>query len=150
MNQSLKPILIEGGIFKDDRGQLEFVNNFSLANIKRMYFSSNANTKIIRAWQGHKVESRWFYCLQGIVDVRLVAIDNWDNPSKKLKAQKFILKSNVPQVLFIPKGYVNGFKSIEADSKLMIFSDFLLNEVPNDEFRFDKNLWTDWNMKLNY
>jgi len=142
MNQSLKPLLIEGSIFKDDRGVIEFVNDFSLSSIKRMYFSSNANTEIIRAWQGHKVESRWFYCLQGVVDIRVVEIDNWDDPSDKLTVHQFILKSNVQQVLFVPKGYANGFKSIESNSRLMIFSDFSLNEVPNDQFRFDKSLWT--------
>jgi len=146
MYESSTPIIIEGGIFTDDRGKIEFVNKFDLSVVKRMYFSSNTNTEIIRAWQGHKIESRWFYCVQGIIDIRTVAIDNWDNPSKNLAVEQFILNSNLPQVLFIPNGYANGFREVKPNSKLIIFSNYLLNEITDDQQRFDKSLWTNWNV----
>ncbi|MDY7394096.1 hypothetical protein UMM65_02505 [Aureibaculum sp. 2210JD6-5] len=88
------------------------------------------------------MEFRWFYCLEGAVDIRVVEIDNLENPSEKLTVHEFILNSDLPQVLFVLKRYANVFKSIEPNSRLMFFSDFLLNEIPNDRFRFDKNLWT--------
>lgn len=55
------PSILEGDIFNDDRGSLEFIISFSLGAVKRMYFTTNENTYIIRAWQAHKIESRWFY-----------------------------------------------------------------------------------------
>ena len=61
----MRPELIEGGIFEDERGALSHVNDFDLSKIKRMYVTSNANTSFVRAWMAHKIESRWFFCTQG-------------------------------------------------------------------------------------
>ncbi len=140
-----KPFLIDGGSYRDDRGVVSFVNDFDLSVVKRMYFSENANTNIIRAWQGHQIESRWFFCVAGSFDVRLVAIDDWENPSDKLRVLKYALRNNSTQVLYIPPGYANGFRALEENSKLLIFSDYLMGEIPNDQIRFDKNNWTNWN-----
>lgn len=136
--------LIEGGIFSDERGTLSFVNAFNLLLVKRFYFISNVNIDVIRAWQGHKIESRWFYCTEGSFDVRLIKIDNWDCPSKIQRVEKYILNANEPSVLYIPKGYLNGFKAFEDNSKLMILSDYRLNEISGDDYRYDKELWTNW------
>jgi len=59
--------------------------------------------------------------------------------------QEFILKSGINPVLHIPGGYANGFKALEAHSKLMVFSDFSIADAGKDDFRFDKTLWYDWN-----
>lgn len=141
----IKPYLITGGEYRDNRGVVQFVNDFNLKDIKRMYFSENTNTDIIRAWQGHKIESRWFCCISGAFDVRWVKIDNWETPSNNLHCNQSVLKSDRPEVLFIPPGYANGFRSLEPNSKLLIFSDYLIDEVPNDQVRFDKDKWTNWN-----
>ncbi len=141
---SLNAKLIDGGIFNDERGTLNFVNDFDLSPIKRFYFITNVNTDIIRAWQGHQKESRWFYCTEGSFDVRLIKIDNWDQPSKKQQVEIFILKASEPRVLYIPKGYLNGFKAFEDNSKLMVLSNYILGEIPNDSYRYDKKLWTNW------
>lgn len=145
MKDIFNALLIEGGTFVDERGRLDFVNEFDMSRIKRFYITANINTNLIRAWQGHKIESRWFYCIQGRFDVKIVKIDNWENPSRKLNVNEYILSSETPQVLFVPNGYVNGFRALEEDSKLMIFSDHKSNELNNDNFRFDKKLWFDWN-----
>lgn len=136
-----KPILIKGGFFEDLRGRLDFVNDFDLTQIKRFYFTSNKAIKKFRGWQGHKIESKWFFCVQGKFEVEIIKIDNWDKPSKNLIIKKYILDSNNPQVLFIPNGYVNGFSALVEKSKLMILSNYKLLENPNDEIRFKKNKW---------
>ena len=43
--------------------------------------------------------------------------------------------------LYIPKGYVNGFRALEANAKLMIMSNYGFNEIENDQIRFDQNKW---------
>ncbi len=142
--KQVKPKLIEGGVFSDHRGSLQFVNDFDMATVKRMYFTTHPSTETIRAWQGHQIESRWFFCVKGAFKVKLVKIDDWENPSNNCKVFEFTLHENKPQVLYIPNGYANGFKAETENSKLMIMSNYRLNEIDNDHFRFDKNKWANW------
>jgi dTDP-4-dehydrorhamnose 3,5-epimerase len=137
-------MVINGGKFIDDRGEIQFVNDFDMSEIRRFYTIFHPNISIIRAWQGHKIETRWFFCTEGSFDIRIVKIDNWESPSEDLIPKKFILNANNPTVLKIENGYVNGMKAISQNSKLISFSNFKLGENSNDEFRFDKNLWTNW------
>ncbi|WP_298480593.1 WxcM-like domain-containing protein [uncultured Maribacter sp.] len=140
-----KPNLISGGFFSDERGQISFVNNLNLSSVKRFYIITNTNTKIIRAWQGHKIEKRWFYCLKGKFDVRLIKINNFENPKNNLTVDKFVLSEQKSQILEIPNGYANGFKALEDNSQLLVFSDFELNANTNDDYRYDAGKWTNWN-----
>tara|TARA_B110000211_G_scaffold194099_1_gene222126 strand:- start:915 stop:1352 length:438 start_codon:yes stop_codon:yes gene_type:complete len=139
------PYIIKGGNYTDERGGLEFYNYFDMSQIKRLYFTTHFDTEVVRAWQGHTIESRWFISVKGSFIVKLVEIDNWENPSEELKVLKYKLTSEKQEILYIPSGYVNGFKALQADSKLMIMSNYGLNEVENDEFRFNKNKWVKWN-----
>lgn len=141
MENSQKPSLIEGGAFEDERGKLEFVNNFNLTKAKRFYITTNNSTQLFRGWQGHKIEKRWFYCIKGVFEIKLIKIDNWKNPSDNLKIEEFILDEKTPQVLFIPNGYINGFRATVEESKLLIFSDYLLNEITDDEVRYHPEKW---------
>ena len=59
--------------------------------------------------------------------------------------EKYILNSEIPMILKIPAGYVNGIKAILKNSKLISFSNFKLNENKNDDHRYDMDKWTDWN-----
>tara|TARA_B110000902_G_C14095060_1_gene508436 strand:- start:410 stop:841 length:432 start_codon:yes stop_codon:yes gene_type:complete len=136
-----KPTLIEGGFFEDERGRLDFVNDFDVSEIKRMYFTTNNEVGFFRGWQGHKIESRWFFCVKGRFEVKLVEIDDWENPSVILEPKVYILEEKKPQVLYIPYGYINGFSSLEKSSKLMILSNYNLGENTNDDVRFESNKW---------
>lgn len=139
--KGLLPELIKGGFYKDERGKIDFINDFDLSKIKRMYFTQNSSVDFFRAWQGHKIESRWFFCVKGSFSIKLIEIDDWLNPSDDLRIIEYILEENEPQVLFIPPGYVNGFQATTEDSKLMILSDYKLNEIENDDVRFDSEKW---------
>jgi dTDP-4-dehydrorhamnose 3,5-epimerase len=136
--------IILGGKYTDKRGHLEFFNDFDMSPIKRVYFTTHFDTNVVRAWQGHLIESRWFICVKGSFVMRWVEIDNWENPSNKLKVNECNLSSNKQEVLYIPKGYVNGFRALEANAKLMIMSNYGFNEIENDQIRFDQNKWTKW------
>lgn len=139
-----KPYIIKGDQYSDHRGTLSFVNDFDMSPIKRMYMIEHPSTSIIRAWQAHKVEAKYFKCIKGRFLVAAVAIDNWEHPSTGLVPQTFILDVHDTTVLHIPGGYANGFKALDDNSQLMVFSDLNLEAAKDDQFRFDENLWMDW------
>lgn len=139
--------LIEGGSHKDSRGFISFVNDFNLSDVKRFYTIENSPLKPVRAWQAHQFETKWFHVVSGSFKIVLVKIDNWDFPSNKLTPLEFNLSANSSSVLCIPGGYANGFKMLETDSKLLVFSNFSLEESGGDDFRFDDSLWYNWSIK---
>lgn len=142
---NLKHKLIEGSLFTDDRGSLAHANNFDLQPIVRFYEITPKNTSIIRAWQAHKKECKWFYCTSGSFKVNIIQLDSFENPSNNLVINSFQLDSKKPQVLFVPGGYANGFKALEENSKIIVFSNFNLNASKDDDFRFNTNKWlTKW------
>lgn len=137
------PKLIEGGEFTDERGIISFINDFDLSTIKRFYTITHPDKKIVRAWQGHRQEHKYFHVQKGSFVIAWVEIDNWDSPSKSLKAEHTILRANQIAVLSIPSGFANGLKALEEHSQIMVFSDHRLNESNDDQIRFDKDLWFD-------
>lgn len=143
MNKT-RPHVVNGRNYTDERGELEFFNEFDMSPIKRVYFTTHFDIEVIRAWQGHTIESRWFRCVNGGFNVKLVEIDNWENPSDDLKVFEYELTAEKQEILYIPNGYVNGFKALKVDSKLMIMSNYGFNEIENDQIRFDHNKWTEW------
>lgn len=137
-------IVIEGRIFIDDRGKLVAFNDFSLDRIKRMYQIEHPSKGMMRAWQGHKIENKWFYVIYGSFAIAYVLINDFENPSKNNKASFKTIKADDQVILNIPAGYANGLKSLESDSRIIIFSDLTLEEAKNDNFRFDSKLWLNW------
>tara|TARA_R110002124_G_scaffold170608_4_gene338200 strand:- start:8024 stop:8449 length:426 start_codon:yes stop_codon:yes gene_type:complete len=138
------PKIISGGIHSDERGSISFVNGFDFSEVKRFYNICHSTTEIIRAWQGHKEESKWFYVSSGSFKIVLVKIDDWALGIKANLPLEFHLDFSEPQILFIPGGYVNGFQATSPDSQLMVFSNFTMEESKNDDFRFEKDLWYKW------
>ena len=136
--------MTEGGMFSDNRGTVSFVNDFNLAPVKRFYLITHPDTDIVRAWQGHKIECKWFYCTKGSFEIKVVEIDDWVNPSKELVIESYILTANKSQVLAVAEGYATGIRALEIGASLMVFSDKTLDEAKNDDYRFDKNYWFNW------
>ena len=134
----MKPTLISGNCHQDQRGQLFFNNDFDTTCIKRMYIIENLSVDFRRAWQGHKIEQRWFSAIQGRFKIQLIAIDNWEKPSEILPRLNYILDSATLDVLHIPAGYVSSIQALEEKSKLLLMSDYQLGES-NDEFRYPTN-----------
>lgn len=76
------PKIIKGENHNDSRGILFYNNDFDASAIKRLYVIDNHKTNFIRAWQGHKIEQRWFSVMQGSFKIKLTKIDNWEHPFK--------------------------------------------------------------------
>lgn len=140
--------ITEGGFFSDNRGTIAFVNDFDLFPIKRFYLITHPNTAIIRAWQGHKIERKWFYCTKGSFEIKVIKIDNWTHPSKNLIIKSHIINVDKSQVLAVQKGCCTAIRALENDASLLVFSDKTLDEAKNDDFRFDKNYWFNWDTTI--
>ena len=133
--------LIEGGIYGDERGELSFVNDFNFKDVVRFYTIKNKDLSVIRAWQGHQYETKYFYVLEGSFLISLILIDDWINPSRDLEPTSIVLTSNKSQILKVPGGYANGIKSLEEESKLIVYSDFTIEQSQKDNFRFESDFW---------
>jgi dTDP-4-dehydrorhamnose 3,5-epimerase-like enzyme len=105
--------------------------------IVRFYIISNSEEHPLRAWQGHKIEHKYFYCIQGVIRVYYIKIDHWQSPSKDLKVESVVLSAAESNVLHIPEGYANAIESLEAGSKLISFSTLPLDRTSEDDVRFD-------------
>lgn len=132
------PKLIQGKKHKDERGTIQFNNEFDACEIKRIYTIENVDTNFIRAWQGHSVEKRWFSVLKGRFVIKLIKVDNWESPNPKSEVLTYKLNTEGLHVLFVPSGYVSSIQSMEKESQLLAMSNYSLSEV-DDEYRFDKN-----------
>lgn len=119
--------VIRGNSFSDDRGQVKFVNDFDLSSVLRIY-CIEPKPGVIRAWQGHKKETKWFYAVKGSFLVKSVNMDT-------LNKTDYQLNSSVSEVLEITPGHFNGFEALEEGSVLMVFSDLRLEESKEDDFR---------------
>jgi dTDP-4-dehydrorhamnose 3,5-epimerase len=143
--QQKKPEILKGNSFSDERGELLFNNDFDMLPIKRFYIIRHTDKKVIRAWQGHQIEHKFFKCINGSFVVVWKKIDDFTNPNDANQPKFAILQKKENNILSIPPGYVNGLKALEDNSEILVFSNFYLGEVSDDSFRFDKNLWFDWN-----
>lgn len=135
------PKIIEGGNFSDHRGTISFVNDFSFAGIERFYIISNSEENPIRAWQGHKLDAKNFYCIMGSFKIHFVKIDNWENPSKTLIVETVVVSATESKIVHIPAGYANAIESLEKDSKLISFSTLPLENVKEDDVRYPSDYW---------
>lgn len=136
--------VIEGEIFRDYRGQISSVNSFHFEDIRRAYFIHHPDISVIRGWHGHQNERKWFYCLKGNFSVALVKIDNWDNPSKDLIPEIFHLSDENSRLVCVPSGYANCLKAYSPGSIMLVLSDKTLEDAKDDSWRYEKNLWVNW------
>lgn len=124
---------ITGGIAKDHRGQIRFVNDFDMSQVKRFYIIQNADTELVRGWRAHRIEQRWFYVLSGAFAVDLVEIDNWEDASPDLAIQKEIIHVTEQRVLHVPVGYGTAFRALEPNSELLVFADYGIENAKLDD-----------------
>ena len=135
------PKIIQGGNFSDHRGTISYVNDFKFTDIERFYIIGNSEENPTRAWQGHKLDTKNFYCLTGSFNIHFIKIDNWENPSKELTVETIFVSANDSKIVYIPAGYANAIESLEKDSKLISFSTLPLANVGDDDVRYPSDYW---------
>ena len=140
-----KPEIIKGGNFIDQRGMMRFVNDFQFDDVKRFYLIKHIDTSVVRAWQGHRLEKKYFFPVSGSFVVAWVKIDDFENPAKELKPEYHVLSAETSEILVVPKGYANGLKALEPHSEIMVLSETSLQESMNERDRYPADWWLDWN-----
>lgn len=125
---------IQGGVAKDQRGQIRYVNDFDMSVVKRFYIIKNADTNLIRGWRAHRVEQRWFYTLSGSFSIDIVAINNWIEPNPDSPILNLKLDSKDMSVLHVPKGYGTSFRALEGNSEVLVYADYPLSHAPMDDY----------------
>lgn len=127
---------IQGGVAKDQRGQIRFVNDFDMSLVKRFYIIKNADVDLIRGWRAHRIEQRWFYVLSGSFSVDIVQIDNWDIASKDLEVHKVEIKADDQKILHLTPGYATAFQALEENSELLVFADYGIDHATKDDYTY--------------
>lgn len=127
---------IKGGIAKDDRGQIRFVNDFDMSLVKRFYIIKNLDLTLVRGWRAHRIEQRWFYVLSGSFAIDTVKIDNWETVSPELPVERLVLSTDENRVLHLSTGYATAFQALEENSELLVFSDFGIENAPKDDYTY--------------
>lgn len=138
------PNIITGGSFTDARGTLYFVNDFDLLPVRRFYIIDHPDTSVVRAWQAHKTEQKWFYVLTGSFKIVIVKPEEWISAPERPVPQEYVLRNGDNRLLHVPGGFANGFQALEPHSKLIVFSNYAIADAGTDDHRFDKNLWYNW------
>lgn len=134
--------LISGGVHHDERGSLHFNNDVLINPTKRFYQIVPKSKDIIRAWQGHKVEQKWFYAAQGSFEISTIQIDSFNQPRNDLTIKSYKVDSNKSDVLLVPAGYATGIQSLSEDATLLVFSDVSLEQSKDDDYRWEENYFT--------
>lgn len=133
--------LVQGGRLRDQRGSVRFVNDFHFEGVKRFYQVENSNTSVVRAFHGHMKESKYVYVVKGDILFCAVKLSDARHPSKEAVVERFRLSAHKPQVLYIPQGYANGFRSLTKEASVIFFSTSSLEESKADDYRFDPHYW---------
>lgn len=131
----MNPSLIKGSCYQDQRGVVQYNNDFDASSCKRIYIIENNSVAILRAWQGHRVEQRWFSAIQGSFLIQLIGVDNWETPSINLPKLEYTLTATTLDILHIPAGYISSIQALEENSKLVVMADHQLGEI-DDEYRY--------------
>lgn len=121
---------INGDIYRDARGELRFMNAFDMTRVKRMY-AILPEIGVVRAWQGHRLETKWFHVAKGSFRVKTAVFDD------TARIQEIILSDKQIRVVEIAPGHFNGFEALEPGSILVVFSDLLVEESRADDYRLD-------------
>lgn len=122
--------IYHGDIAVDDRGKVTFVNDFDFKDVKRFYMVENHQPNFVRAWHGHKKEGKYVLVVQGAA---IIAAVNMEDQAGAVSRR--VLSADKPEVLYIPAGFYNGFKTLTPDTKVMFFSTATLEETKDDDFR---------------
>ena len=136
--------VIEGEIFTDYRGVISSLNGFEFEGVERFYFIHHPDVNVVRGWHAHQFEKKWFYCVKGAFTIGLVKIDDWEHPSENLRAEVFHLSEARSEIVCVPEGYGNCIKAEEPGAVLLVFSGKRYEEALVDSWRYDKDLWVDW------
>jgi hypothetical protein len=134
--------IIQGGRYTDQRGTIISSNDLDMSQIRRQYIIEHNDPNIIRAWQGHRYESKWMRCLLGSFIINLIKPISIENPTGLELAEVIPLLASQNQILHIPGGYYIGIKSDTNYGMLQVYSDVRYIEANLDDLRQKIDFWS--------
>lgn len=119
--------MVNGNKFKDDRGILMYNNKIDISEVKRFYTIQNQDINIVRGWQGHTIERRWFSVMKGSFSISVLKIG-------KINTEKVEYKLNDDGLncLLVPPGYMTSIQDTTGGSILLVMSDYLFGETGDE------------------
>lgn len=136
--------LLAGERHADARGSVWSLNSFLFPGVRRMYVIEHPDTSIVRGWNGHQFERKWFYCMSGAFTLALVKLDDVHNPSPDLVPEIYHLAEGRSELVCVPAGYASAMRAETPNAVLAVFSDKTLEESVADSYRYDASKWVDW------
>lgn len=133
-----KPQIIELKLHADDRGMVYgALTDLHQRGIKRTYVVRNWSKGMIRAWHGHKTADTYMHVIKGAAKLAAFPIDDQRPQKEKDPIFQCVLTEHTPGILYVPAGYYNGAMSLEDDTRILVYSTLLLEDVKKDDFRQD-------------
>ncbi|MEJ7586579.1 MAG: hypothetical protein WKI04_03345 [Ferruginibacter sp.] len=136
--------LVQGGVFTDHRGTLQFVNETDPGNYRRFYLITHPDISVIRAWQGHLVEEKGFYVIGGSFTIAVVRPEDFLNPSDDELPEFFELAAQANKFLRVPGGSYTGIKANTPGATLLVLSGLDVAASKNDDYRQPAGRWVQW------
>lgn len=123
-------------VHKDERGML-----FEILRSDNDFFTRFGQTYItvckhgwVKGWHYHKLQNDLFCVMRGTCKV--VLYDNRKQSKTYNQIDEYILSSDKPQVLRIPKKIIHGFESVsKTEAWILNIPDQLYNYKKPDEYR---------------
>ncbi len=140
----MKASLHQGGKFVDERGILQFVNETKPGHYRRFYLITHTDTNVIRAWQGHKIEEKAFYAINGKFIIAVVSPLSFDTPDEDEIAEFFELNDENNRFLRVPPGCYTGIKALTPGSTLLVLSGLDFAASKADDYRQPAHRWVNW------
>ncbi|MEO5893953.1 MAG: hypothetical protein ABIQ31_27090 [Ferruginibacter sp.] len=136
--------LLKGDTFTDHRGILQYVNETDPGNYRRFYLITHPDTSVIRAWQGHMIEEKGFYAINGSFTIAVVTPTDFLNPADDEVPEFFHLTAGNNNFLRVAGGSYTGIKAITPGATLLVLSGLDVEGSKKDDYRQPSEKWVNW------
>jgi|APLak6261667961_1056064.scaffolds.fasta_scaffold00061_22 dTDP-4-dehydrorhamnose 3,5-epimerase-like enzyme len=138
-----QPVLIDGGVHRDERGTVRHVNRFDLKEVDRFYVITPARPRELRGWVGHRRDHKWFFSVQGEFRIYVLPLVELEE-SSLATPDCYLLSTHESKVLAVPGGYATAISANEVPSSLLVFSSGKIEDSAADMLRYPLGSTVSW------
>ena len=135
---------LKGDTFTDLRGTLKFVNEKEPGNYRRFYLITHTDKSVVRAWQGHMIEEKTFYTINGSFTIAVVRPNDFLNPTDDEVVEFYTLTTENSKFLRVPPGSFTGIKANTTNATLLVLSGLDVEQSKKDDYRQPADKWVNW------
>ena len=137
-----QPRIFVGGLHRDIRGEVRYVNEFGFQGVDRFYTVHPSGVGELRGWVGHRRDRKWFSVPKGAIRIGVAQPKGWAPVSREAAVQAFLLTADAPAVLEVPPGFFTASVALQPDSILTVFSSGAIETAGTDDFRVSSDYWS--------